>query len=76
MGSVLGHGVLCVTRVVGPVSGGSMRVRGVYLIFADGDGAVRMQEEHAEEVLQLAAEVRAFEAEVFAQYEAEDFTFT
>ena len=41
----------------------------------DGDGAVRVQEEHAEEVLRLAAEVRAFEAEVFSQYDAEDFTF-
>jgi regulator of RNase E activity RraA len=74
-GTVPGHGVFCVTRVGGPVTVGSMRVRGGDLIFADGDGAVRIQEEHAEEVLQLAAEVRAFEAEVFAQYEAEDFTF-
>jgi len=74
-GTVPGHGVFCTTRVGGPITVGSMRVHSGDLIFADGDGAVRVQEEHAEEVLRLAAEVRAFEAEVFAQYDVEDFTF-
>ena len=74
-GTVPGHGVFCTTRVGGPITVGSMRVHSGDLIFADGDGAVRVQEEHAEEVLRLAAEVRAFETEVFAQYDAEDFTF-
>ena len=74
-GTVPGHGVFCATRVGGPVTVGSMRVRSGDLIFADGDGAVRIQEDYAEEVLRLAEEVRAFEAGVFAEYDADDFTF-
>ena len=73
-GTVPGHGVFNATRVNAPVTVGSVRIRPGDLIFGDGDGCVRIPLEHAEEVLELAAEVRAKEAEIFALYDSDDFS--
>ncbi len=74
-GTVAGHGVFNVTRVNAPVTVGQMRVRPGDLIFADGDGCVRIPLEHAEEVLALAGQVREKEADIFAFYDTEGFSF-
>jgi len=74
-GTVPGHGVFNVTRVNAPVTVGQMRVRPADLIFADGDGCVRIPSEHAEEVLVLAGQVRKKEADIFAFYDSPDFSF-
>lgn len=73
-GMVPGHGVFNATRVNAPVSVGSVRIRPGDLIFGDGDGCVRIPLEHAADVLELAAEVRAKEAKVFALYDSDDFS--
>ena len=65
---------LTATRVNAPVSVGSVRIRPGDLIFGDGDGCVRIPLEHAADVLELAAEVRAKEAKVFALYDSDDFS--
>ena len=74
-GTVPGHGVFNATRVGAPVTVGQVRVQPGDLIFADGDGCVRIPVEHAEEVLALAGEVRAKEAGIFAFYDSEGFSF-
>ena len=74
-GTVPGHGVFNATRVNAPVTVGQVRVRPGDLIFGDGDGCVRIPVQHAEEVLALAGEVRAKEAEIFAFYDSEGFSF-
>ncbi|MYK41596.1 MAG: RraA family protein, partial [Gemmatimonadetes bacterium] len=62
------------TRVNAPITVGSVRIRPGDLIFGDGDGCVRIPLEHAEEVLELAAEVRDKEAKIFALYDSDDFS--
>lgn len=74
-GRVPGHGVFNVTRVNAPLTVGQMRVRPGDLVFADGDGCVRIPLEHAEEVLALAKQVRKKEADIFALYDSPDFSF-
>lgn len=74
-GTVPGHGVFNVTRVGAPVTVGQVRIQPGDLIFGDGDGCVRIPVEHAEEVLALAGQVREKEAEIFAFYDAEGFSF-
>ena len=73
-GSVPGHGVFNVTRINTPVTVGQLRVRPGDLLFADSDGCVRIPNEHAEEILRLAGEVRAMEAEIFAFYNSAEFS--
>ena len=73
-GMVPGHGVFNATRVNAPITVGSVRIRPGDLIFGDGDGCVRIPLEHAEEVLELAAEVRDKEAKIFALYDSDDFS--
>ncbi|MCB0108215.1 MAG: RraA family protein [Caldilineaceae bacterium] len=73
-GSVPGHGVFNVTRINTPVTVGQLRVRPGDLLFADSDGCVRIPNEHAEEILRLAGEVRAMEAEIFAFYNSSEFS--
>lgn len=74
-GRVPGHGVFNVTRVNAPLTVGQMRVRPGDLVFADGDGCVRIPLEHAEEVLALAKQVRKKEADIFAFYDSPGFSF-
>ena len=69
-----GHGVFNVTRINTPVTVGQLRVRPGDLLFADSDGCVRIPNEHAEEILRLAGEVRAMEAEIFAFYNSPEFS--
>jgi 4-hydroxy-4-methyl-2-oxoglutarate aldolase len=73
-GRVPGHGQFNLTRVNAPLTVGQMRVRPGDLIFADGDGCFCFAPERAADILRLAAEVRAFETEVHATYEAPDYT--
>ena len=73
-GAVAGHGVFNLTRFNEPVTVGQVRIRPGDLIFADSEGCVRMPAEHAEDILRLAGEVRAHEAEVFGFYDAPDFS--
>jgi regulator of RNase E activity RraA len=73
-GTVPGHGVFNVTRFNTPVTVGQLRVRPGDLIFADGDGCVRIPTEHAADILRLAHEVRNAEAAIFAFYKSPDFT--
>ena len=74
-GRVPGHGVFNVTRVNVPLTIGQMRVVPGDLVFADGDGCVRIPLQHAEEVLALAGQVREKEADIFALYDSPDFSF-
>ncbi|MBX3015544.1 MAG: RraA family protein [Caldilineaceae bacterium] len=73
-GAVPGHGVFHVTRFQTPVTVGQLRVRPGDLILADGDGCVRIPPEHAAEILQVAGEIRSWEAGIFAFYQAPDFS--
>lgn len=73
-GTVPGHGVFNVTRINTPITVGQLRIRPGDLILADSDGCVRIPHEHAEEILRLAEEVRAREADLFAFYRSSDFT--
>jgi regulator of RNase E activity RraA len=69
------HGVFNATRVNAPVTVGQVRVRPGDLIFGDGDGCVRIPVQYAEEVLALAGTVRAKEADIFAFYDSQGFSF-
>jgi len=73
-GTVPGHGVFNLTRFNQPVTVGQLRIRPGDLLMADGDGCVRIPNEHAEEILRLAGEIRAWEAGIFAFYRSPDFT--
>ena len=73
-GTVPGHGVFNLTRFNEPVTVGQTRIRPGDLILADADGCVRIPTEHAEDILRLAGEVRAHEADVFGFYDSADFT--
>ena len=73
-GTVPGHGVFNLTRFNQPVTVGQLRIRPGDLLMADGDGCVRIPNEHAEEILRLAGEIREWEAGIFAFYRSPDFT--
>lgn len=73
-GMVPGHGVFNVTSFNKPVTVGDVRVHPGDLIFADSDGCVRIPNQDAAEILQLAEGVRSREAAIFALYRAPDFT--
>ncbi len=73
-GTVPGHGVFNLTRFNTPVTVGEVRVRPGDLIFADADGCVRIPNQDAAEILQLAEGVRTREAGIFALYRSPDFT--
>ncbi len=73
-GTVPGHGVFNLTRINTPVTVGQLRIRPGDLIFADGDGCVRIPNDHAQDILRLAGEVRAFETSIFEFYRSPDFT--
>ena len=62
------------TRFNTPVTVADLRVRPGDLLFADGDGCVRLPVEHAADILRLAGEVRAKEAAMFDLYRAPDLT--
>ena len=73
-GTVPGHGQFNVTRFDAPVTIGQLRVHPGCLLFADGDGVVRIPDDRAGEVLDFAAKVREKEAGVFEFYRSPDFT--
>jgi len=73
-GTVPGHGIFNITRINTPVTVGQLRVRPGDLLLADSDGCVRIPNEHAAEILRLAQEVRAWEADIFAFYNSPDFS--
>ncbi len=73
-GTVPGHGVFNVTRFNTPVTIGQLRVYPGDLLFADGDGCVRIPNQDAADILRIAGEVRAFEASIFDFYRSPDFT--
>jgi 4-hydroxy-4-methyl-2-oxoglutarate aldolase len=73
-GTVPGHGAFHLTRFNTPITVGQLRIRPGDLLFADGDGCVRIPNELAGEVLRLAGEIRAREASIFAFYTSPDFT--
>jgi regulator of RNase E activity RraA len=72
-GTVPGHGAFHLTRFNAPLTVGQLRVRPGDLLVADLDGCVRLPVEHAEELLRLAGQVRAREAETFAFYRSPEF---
>jgi len=73
-GAVPGHGVFHITRFNTPVTVGQLYIHPGDLLFADGDGCVRIPNEHAADILRLAGEIRTREAGIFAFYNAPDFT--
>ena len=73
-GTVPGHGQFNLTRFNSPVTVGQLRIRPGDLIFADGDGCVRIPNEAAADILRLAEEVRKFESSIFDFYRSPDFT--
>lgn len=73
-GSVPGHGVFNLTRINTPITVGQLRVCPGDLLFADSDGCVRIPNEHAAEILRLAGEIRAMEAEIFDFYNSPEFS--
>ena len=73
-GTVPGHGVFHVTRINTPITVGQLRIRPGDLILADSDGCVRIPNEQADEILRLASEVRAMEAEIFDFYHSPEFS--
>lgn len=73
-GTVPGHGVFNVTRINTPITVGQLRVRPGDLILADSDGCVRIPNQHAEEIVRLAGEIRTMEAEIFAFYNSPGFS--
>lgn len=56
-----GHGMFCVTHINTPVTIGQLRIRPGDLLMGDGDGIVRIPNEHAIDILRLAGEVTADE---------------
>lgn len=73
-GTVPGHGVFNLTRFNTPLTVGRLRIRPGDLLFADGDGCVRIPVEHAADILRLADEVRTYERDIFDFYRSPDFT--
>ena len=73
-GTVPGHGQFNVTRFDEPLTVGQLQVRPGDLLFADGDGCVRIPNARAAEVLEHAKQVRDREASIFEFYESENFT--
>lgn len=75
-GTVPGHGVFNLTRFNTPITVGQLRLRPGDLLLADGDGCVRISPEHAADIVRLAGEIRTREADIFAFYNAPDFSMT
>ncbi len=73
-GTVSGHGVFNLTRFNASVTVGQVRIHPDDLIFADGDGCVRIPTEHAEDILRLAGEISDSEARAFEFFDSPDFT--
>ena len=73
-GTVPGHGQFNATRLDAPVTAGQLRVHPGCLLFADGDGVVRIPSDRADEVLDHARQVREREAGIFEFYRSPDFT--
>jgi 4-hydroxy-4-methyl-2-oxoglutarate aldolase len=73
-GAVPGHGAFHLTRFNAPVTAGQLRIHPGDLLMVDADGCVRIPPEHAEDILRLAAEVRAYEASIFDFYLSPTFT--
>ncbi|MBI1295921.1 hypothetical protein GC175_13285 [bacterium] len=73
-GAVPGHGVFNLTRFGTPVTVGQLRIRSGDLILADGDGCVRIPNSDAAEIAEIASQIRAQEADIFAFYRDPDFT--
>ncbi len=73
-GTVPGHGAFHLTRFNTPITVGQLRVRPGDLLLADLDGGVRIPVDSAAEVLRLAGQIRAEEAEIFQFYRSPDFT--
>ncbi len=73
-GTVPGHGVFNMTRFHTPVTVGRLRIHSGDLILADSDGCVRIPTEHIDDILRLAAEVRAREAAIFDFYTSDTFS--
>jgi regulator of RNase E activity RraA len=73
-GTVPGHGVFNLTRFGTPVTVGQLRIRSGDLILADGDGCVRIPNQDAAEIAEIASQIRAQEADIFAFYRDPEFT--
>ena len=73
-GRTPGHGQFNVTGFGAPVTVGQLRIRPGDLLFADGDGCVRLPADAVDDILRLAAEVRAREARIFEFYESDTFS--
>jgi regulator of RNase E activity RraA len=73
-GRVPGHGVFNLTRFDTPITVGQLRLRPGDILLADGDGCVRIPPKHAADIVRLAGEIRAREADMFAFYNAPDFS--
>jgi 4-hydroxy-4-methyl-2-oxoglutarate aldolase len=73
-GRVLGHGVFNLARYDVPVTVGQLRIRPGDLVLADGDGCVRIPVVDADEILDLAGQVREMEAGIHASHRDPDFT--
>lgn len=73
-GRVPGHGAFHLLRHSTPVTVGQLRIRTGDLLLADGDGCVKIPVEDADEILRIAGEIRAREAEIHASYDAPGFS--
>lgn len=74
-GTVPGHGPFYVRRIGEPVVIGQVAISTGDLLFVDGDGAVKIPLEIAEDVLRTAGEVRSWEKTYFDMVESPDFTY-
>ena len=73
-GTVPGHGVFNVTRFDSPVTVGQLRVHPGCLLFADGDGVVRLPDGRAADVLDCAGKGREKETGIFEFYRSPEFS--
>ncbi|MEZ4835777.1 MAG: RraA family protein [Caldilineaceae bacterium] len=73
-GTVPGHGVFNLVRFGTPVTVGQLRIRSGDLVLADGDGCVRIPNEDAAEIAEIASQIRDQEAGIFARYRDPGFT--
>ncbi len=68
-GRVPGHGEFHLTRFDQPVTVGQLRIQPGDLVLADGDGCVRIQVEEADQIIEIAEEIREREAKIHAAYD-------
>ena len=73
-GRVPGHGVFHLTRYNEPITVGQLRFQPGDLVLADGDGCVRVRVEDADQIVEIAGQIREREAEIHGNYADPGYT--